>query len=160
MTCIAEAAAMIAIVTGSNWGTQYARPICDAARMAAVDPIHLIAYVQHESNFRRDVVSRDGEDVGLGQIRLKFQPACAGKPRSSSECKAEYYRLLEPGYNLRVLAGKVRAAKKRVNYVADPRPERWLAALAGSENPNHKRVKEMMLLVVKIKAKTEAKGVP
>lgn len=153
MTCMEIAAAAIAVVTGGSWGSKYARPVCDAARRADVDPIHIIAYVQHESNFRADVSSSDGEDIGLGQIRLRFQAACKDVRRSHPECKAEYYRLLEPGYNLRVLAGKIRSAKKLRAYVADPRPERWLAALAGSSNPNHKRVREIMAIDRKVRAK-------
>ena len=156
MSCLAEAAAMIAIVAGGDWGAKYARPVCDAARRAEVDPIYLVAYIQHESNFRPDVMSPDGEDIGLGQIRLRFQPACVGRRLADPKCKAEYYRLLEPAYNLRVLSGKIRSAKALRVYRDNPQPQQWLAALAGSTNPNHKRVREMMRLVAKIRAKTNA----
>lgn len=151
--------AYIVALAGQSAADRYAELVLDCAKRADVDPVHVVAYIYHESNFRYDATSRDHEDIGLGQIRLRFQPACRGGLRTD-ECKAERDRLMVPRYNLRVLSGKIRSAKALKAYAANPRPQQWLAALAGSTNPNHKRVREMMRLVAKIKAKTEEKRAP
>ena len=113
-----------------------------AAARAHVDPLALVAYVEHESRFRSRVVSRDGEDYGLGQIRARYQKACRGARRSRA-CRAEKARLLEPAYNLRILAGKIRAIKKGETWIQDRTARAWLAGLAGTTDLHHPKVEEI-----------------
>lgn len=128
---------------GPSAAEAFSKHIEKGAELADVDPLHLMAYVDHESHFVRYASSRDGEDVGIGQVRLRYQPACRDGIRTES-CKEERKRLFDPAYNLRVLAGKIRSAKRLPTYQSDPRPERWLASLAGSSDPNQRRVREIM----------------
>lgn len=127
-----------------------ARLIEDASRRAHVDPLALVAYVEHESRFRASAVSKDGEDHGLGQIRARYQKACRGARRSRA-CRAEKVRLRDPAYNLRVLAGKIRAVKKGEIWKRDRTMRAWVAALAGTTDPNHRAVREIVALYQRIR---------
>lgn len=130
----------------------YSRAILEASRLADVDPIVLVAYVEHESRFTAGAVSGDGEDYGLGQVRARFQRPCR-RSRASVKCRAEKARLLaDPAYNMRVVAWKIRAAKKGKSWRKSRTPGTWLAALAGTPNPRHKRVLEVLEISKRIKA--------
>lgn len=134
---------VLGLLESPSVGDAYAKHILKAAELADVDPLYLAAYVDHESHFIPGASSRDGEDIGLGQIRLRYQSACREGLRTDS-CKAERVRLLDPGYNLRVLAGKIQGIKKSRIYQENPEPAQWLAGLAGTANPQQKRVKEIL----------------
>lgn len=142
----------ISLIQGP-WAKQYAKPVYEAARLADVDPLMMVAYVQHESSFRARVSSRDGEDWGLGQVRARHQAPCSDW--KSRACEEEKQKLLNPSYNLRVVAGKIRHIKNQKPFEDNPVDEQWLAGLAGTTNPSHRRVKEIMKIHATLRERLE-----
>lgn len=126
-----------------------------AARRARVDALALVALVQHESGFRVEAVSSDGEDYGLGQVRARFRPACRQSIESQA-CKEEKRKLVsDPRYNLQVIAGAIRASKKGKKCKAKTTIGCWVAALAGTQ-PSHPKVREVEELYRQVKRATRS----
>jgi hypothetical protein len=129
-----------------------------AARAARVDPVALVALVEHESHFQTGAVSEDGEDFGLAQVRARFRPAC--KVLDSRECELEKLRLrTDPAYNLNVIAGVIKTAKKGKEWKRNPKIETWVSALAGTSS-KHPKVWEVVRLYRHLKkaARSELGG--
>lgn len=86
----------------------YARIVLDRATALHMDPLMMVAVVDHESGWNEGAVSKDGEDVGLGQIRARYIGACVGEANPvhapSPKCAAEKARLRTGTYNLEVMA--------------------------------------------------------
>jgi soluble lytic murein transglycosylase-like protein len=102
MGCLLVAAAIAIVEPAMPPARQalYARVIDAEARHAHVDPLLVVAIVEHESRWRKAARSRDGQDYGLGQIRANLLPEC--RIASSRRCRATKHRLLTDAiYNLR-----------------------------------------------------------
>jgi hypothetical protein len=131
-------------------GSEEAQAIEAAAKVAHVDPLELVALVEHESEFRRQAVSPDGEDHGLAQVRARHRPACRGQLQSA-ECEAEKRKLQIPSYNLGIVGQTIRLVKKGKPWKKKRSSAVWLAALAGTSNLRHPKVLEVLELAKKIK---------
>lgn len=102
-----------------------------------IDPFTLLAIFWHESHLHPGVVSPDGEDFGLGQIRARYLKGCrrdmpAAKDMSAS-CMAVKARLMDPTYNIALVAKvitKKRAACREITG-RSAKFHRWLAAYGG-----------------------------
>ena len=51
---------------------QFAPVIQQQAQAIDVDPLTIVSIIEHESLFRERVISADGQDYGLMQVRAKF----------------------------------------------------------------------------------------
>jgi len=95
---------------------KYAKVVRTIAGQRKIDPFTIVSMVHNESRWRSGVVSRDGEDLGLGQIRARYIGACR-KDRDpvrnpSRACRAVKARLLTPIYNLRLVGAAITAWRK------------------------------------------------
>lgn len=68
----------------------------------------LHAIVEHESHGNPNAVNPTSGAAGLGQIMPSTRPACRGELRDSAGCAEEKQRLLDPAYNLRLVAAGLR----------------------------------------------------
>ena len=90
---------------GEEVNLDYTHVILTESRKRAIDPLLVVALVEHESHWRSGAISDDGEDFGLGQIRGRYEPACVkefdpvGDP--STPCEDARMRLLNGSYNLK-----------------------------------------------------------
>ncbi len=84
---------------------RYAKVIRAETKRARFDPLTVVALVHHESSWRPGLVSRDGEDIGLGQIRARFFGKCRSDPSPvkapGKGCRAVRARLQIGTYNLK-----------------------------------------------------------
>ena len=102
------------------------------------------AIINHESGFDARAISRSKEDYGLAQIRARYIGACKGTAdpvqRPTRACRLEQQRLLEPEYNIRIMAELItrnRAFCKKK--VGSAQFHRWLASYQGRNYPRQKR---------------------
>lgn len=83
----------------------YAQVLQAEGKRHHIDPLDVVVLIRHESRWHSHAVSQDGEDLGLGQIRARFDPACRKDQNPvdepSPECHRARQRLLDPIYNLR-----------------------------------------------------------
>ena len=122
----------------------FARVLRDEARARNFDPLTAVAMVHFESGWHPEVVSANGEDYGLGQVRARFIGACKDDAdpldAPSPECKAVKQSLLDAETNLRAMAQLISDNKKlclaRVKSAALPR---WLASYQGLNFPKQKK---------------------
>lgn len=122
----------------------YAQALQEEAIEHDFDPLSGISIIHFESNFDEDVVSANGEDYGLAQIRARYIGACKKDPNPKdapgSACREVKAKLLDGVENIRVMADLItqnRAfCKKKVgsNHFA-----RWLASYQGRNNARKKQ---------------------
>lgn len=138
---IAAAIALCAPSMPHAQRVQYAKVIVSEAPKARVAPFDIVALVDGESTWNSRVVSSDGEYYGLGQVRVRYLPACKsdldpiGNP--SSACQAAKVRLLEGTNNLRLtvqLAGKWRKICQKQTGRQDQ--AYWMSGYKGHSNPS------------------------
>jgi hypothetical protein len=71
-----------------------------------LDPLDVVAIIWEESGWRSGAISPDGEDVGLGQIRVRHLPGCRRDPdpvrNPGPDCRAARASLLDPANNMRL----------------------------------------------------------
>lgn len=123
---------------------RYARLLREQAEIHDFDPISGVAIISHESRFKPEARSKNGEDFGLAQIRARYIGACKGDKdpvrRPSEACSEVQRQLLTPEENIRqmgLLISRNRAfCKKKVGSATFAR---WLASYQGRNNPR-KRV--------------------
>lgn len=108
------------------------------------DPLTGVSIIFHESRFNPRAVSPNGEDYGLAQIRARYIGACKGTEdplrRPTAACRREKERLLDPEYNISVMADLItqnRAFCK--SKVGSAQFARWLASYQGRNYPKKKR---------------------
>jgi len=108
------------------------------------DPLTGVSIIFHESGFNPRVVSENGEDYGLAQIRARYIGACKGTEdplkRPTAECLREKERLLDPEYNIHIMAELIsqnRAFCK--SKVGSAEFARWLASYQGRNYPKQNR---------------------
>ena len=95
---------------------RYARVIQEEAVRRDFDPFTVVAIVHYESHWLPGVVSPDGEDYGLGQIRARFLTGChedADPVRAPSPgCRAAKATLFAGDVNLRRVAMLITANRE------------------------------------------------
>lgn len=117
----------------------YARTLQQEAVEHRFDPFTGVAIVHYESRWRAGAISRDGEDLGLAQVRARYVGACRKDPSPvrapGRACRAVRGRLLEPHTSLRHMAAAIthwrRYCRRRTG-----RPAlfaRWLSGYQGYE---------------------------
>ncbi len=123
---------------------RYARVLIEEASARDFDPFTGVAIIHHESGWHPDVISRSGEDYGLGQIRARYVGACRRDEdplhAPSDACRAEQARLLDGEQNIRTMAALITRnrefCQKKVGSAAFPR---WLASYQGRNYPRENR---------------------
>jgi hypothetical protein len=123
---------------------RYAEALRDMAKEQAIDPLTAVAIIHFETRFRPELVSPDGEDHGLGQVRARFVGACkddADPVNAPSEaCKAVKASLLDGVANIRrmgVIIGANRELCKEKTGTA--KTSQWLAGYQGYSDPEHRK---------------------
>ena len=114
----------------------YAKTVQSAAKKHRIDPFTITAIGWHESRWRASVVSRDGEDYGIMQIRARYLKGCRGVPLKSKSCLSAKASLLNPYFNIRAAAGYIAAWRKTCRKLTG-RPAlfaRWLHGYGGMGN--------------------------
>lgn len=113
----------------------YAKIIQTESRKRNIDPFTIIAIVRNESGWRAGVVSRDGEDYGLGQIRARYIGACRSD-RNSSACAGVKASLLSGAYNLRMVAASITQWRETCRRLTKRQAlfHRWLHGYGGMGN--------------------------
>lgn len=119
---------------------RYARVLQQEAVARAFDPLTGVAIIHFESRWHPAVVSADGEDYGLGQIRARFVGACRGDADPlhdpSDACKAAKAALLAGENNIRRMAAIITAnrelCKEKTGTAWFPQ---WLAGYEGLNFP-------------------------
>jgi hypothetical protein len=120
---------------------RYARVLAEEARKHDFDPLTAVAIVHFESRWIPSVVSADGEDYGLGQIRARWLGACRDDADPvndpSPACRAAKVGLLAGENNLRRMATIISAnrdlCKEKTGRGDLPR---WLAGYEGLNRPS------------------------
>ncbi|MEP7126725.1 MAG: hypothetical protein ABJE95_37695 [Byssovorax sp.] len=129
-------------------------PKPEAARYATVlnqvalehdfDPLTAVAIIHFETHWRPALISPDGEDYGLGQVRGRYLAACrsdedpVGAP--SAACQAAKSNLLDGAFNIRRMATIITAnremCRERTGTAWAPQ---WLAGYQGYNSPSNDR---------------------
>ena len=109
MTHLAAIVAMILNLHPSlprQQAQRYAAIIDTEGRKQGIQAATAIALVSHESHWRARAESRDGEDIGLGQVRARYVGACRTDPEPVSnpgrECLRVRESLRDGEHNLRM----------------------------------------------------------
>jgi hypothetical protein len=129
-------------------------PRVEAARYATVlnqvalehdfDPLTAVAIIHFETHWYPSLISADGEDYGLGQVRGRYLSACrddadpVGAP--SAACQAAKANLLDGAFNIRRMATIITAnremCRERTGTALAPQ---WLAGYQGYNSPSSDR---------------------
>jgi hypothetical protein len=124
--------------------TRYARVLQEEAQKHAFDPLTVVAIVHFETRWHPGLISPDGEDYGLGQVRARFWGACRGDAdpvsHPSDACRATKAALLDGATNLRRIAAIITANRvlcKQKTGTADL--PQWLAGYEGLNAPSRDR---------------------
>lgn len=125
-----------------------ARVIAEALHEQAAaydfDPLTGISIIRHESGFEPEAVSQSGEDYGLAQIRARYIGACKQDEdplsQPSPECRKVKAQLLDPTYNIRVMAQLIEQNREYCRKkVGSAKFHRWLASYQGRNDPRKRR---------------------
>jgi hypothetical protein len=124
--------------------THYARVLSKEAVAHDFDPLTAVAIVHFESRWRPNVVSPDGEDYGLGQIRARWTSGCRDDAdpvhAPSPACVAAKSALLVGDNNIHRMAVIITAnrdlCKEKTGKGDLPR---WLAGYEGLSVPSRER---------------------
>ena len=131
-----------------------AMPKAEAARYATVlnqvalehdfDPLTAVAIIHFETRWQPSLISADGEDSGLGQVRARYLAACrddddpVGAP--SAACQAAKANLLDGAFNIKRMATIITAnramCRERTGTALAPQ---WLAGYQGYNSPSADR---------------------
>jgi hypothetical protein len=123
---------------------RYARVLQEEAIKRSFDPFTAVAIIHHESRWRPGVVSSDGEDYGLGQIRARWVSACRGDEdpvrHPSDACRAAKVGLLVGENNIRrmgvIITANRELCQEKTGAADLPR---WLAGYEGLNSPSRDR---------------------
>lgn len=123
---------------------RYAQILQVEAKKHGFDPLTVVAMVHFESAWKPEVVSNDGEDYGLGQVRARFIGACRNDAdplnAPSAECQKVKESLLDPETNLRAVAQIITDSRKLCTNKTGAAPlHRWLASYQGLNFPSKKK---------------------
>jgi len=105
----------------TNRAASYAQAIVSNTKKTGIDSLSVVSLIHHESSWRSSLISSDGEDIGLGQIRARFFGKCRSDPSPvkspGKACRAVRARLKNGRYNIRLTIGALalwqRTCKKR-----------------------------------------------
>ena len=110
--------------------TEWARIVADGAARSEVDPLLVVALVDHESRWTPGATNPKSGALGLGQILPQFRPACAS-PKSPA-CAEEKKKLLGAAYNLRAVFTAIDAWKVECRArTGTAQEDQWLRMYAG-----------------------------
>lgn len=123
---------------------RYARVLAEVAAARGFDPLVAVAIVHFETQWRPTLVSADGEDYGLGQVRARFAGACrddADPVNAPSEaCQRVKDSLLDGVTNIRrmgaIIAANMEFCKVKTG---SAKTERWLSGYQGYGDPERGR---------------------
>ncbi len=123
---------------------RFARVLNNVAKEHNFDPLTGVAMVHFESAWLPHVVSENGEDHGLGQIRARYIGACRkdADPLNdpSDECKAVKKSLLDAETNLKTMGQLItdnrKLCKEKTGTAWFPQ---WLASYQGKNHPKENR---------------------
>lgn len=118
----------------------YAKVLQAEAKEHGFDPLTGVAMIHFESGWHPQVVSDNGEDYGLGQIRARYVGACRKDEdplnAPSPECKAVKESLLDAETNIREMARLITENRKLCKAKTGAAPfHRWLASYQGLNFP-------------------------
>jgi hypothetical protein len=146
MSCVAApiVAAAIAFVAPQLSDKQvcvYATTLQHESREHHFDPLIAVAFIQHESRWKATAISRDGEDLGLAQIRSRFYGGCKTDPNPVSapsiECQKTRASLLDGQYNITLIASQFEQWSKLCqSKTGRSEPQHWLAGIGGYSHPS------------------------
>ncbi|MBX3182460.1 MAG: hypothetical protein KF915_07520 [Polyangiaceae bacterium] len=119
---------------------RYAEALQAEAKARDFDPLTGVAIIHFESYWHPRVISADGEDYGLGQIRARFVAGCRDDVDPVSDpspaCQAAKERLLDGVTNIRRMGALITANRElcqeklgRVWF------HEWLASYQGRNSP-------------------------
>jgi hypothetical protein len=115
---------------------RYAHALNAAGKGHDFDPLTAVAIIHFETHWRPSLVSPDGEDYGLGQVRARYVGACrddddpVGAP--SEACKAVKASLLDGENNIRHMAAIISANREFCKErTGTAKPSQWLAGYQG-----------------------------
>ncbi len=123
---------------------RFATAIQREAVARGFDPFTAVAIIHFESSWVEDVISPNGEDYGLGQIRARFVGACrkdkSPKDAPSPECQAVKDALLSAERNIEAMGALIehnrKVCREKARSTAFPR---WLASYQGRNYPKQGR---------------------
>ncbi len=123
---------------------RYASVLREEARQHSFDPLSVVAIVHFESGWLPHVVSANGEDFGLGQVRARFIGACRQDAdplhKPSEACREQKQVLLQGEANVRWIATMIQRnrdlCRKKTGTAWFPQ---WLASYQGLNFPAQKR---------------------
>ncbi|MCA9644560.1 MAG: hypothetical protein KC492_27905 [Myxococcales bacterium] len=118
----------------------YAKVLQQEAKEHDFDPFTGVAIIHFESYWHPGVVSKDGEDYGLAQIRARYVKGCRADEdpldAPSAECQSAKARLLDGATNIRRMAALITAnrelCKEKTGRVWF---HEWLASYQGRNRP-------------------------
>lgn len=120
--------------------THYARTLNEVAKENDFDPLLAVAIIHFETRWTPNLVSPDGEDYGLGQVRARYHGGCRDDAdplaAPSAGCLATKASLLDGDHNLRVM-GSIIAANRDLcaDKTGTARASQWLAGYQGRNFP-------------------------
>jgi hypothetical protein len=124
--------------------TRYAKVLNEVAKERDFDPLLAVAIIHFETHWHPSLVSPDGEDHGLGQVRARFIGACRsdedplGNP--SEACKAVKASLLSGEHNIRVMGSIIEANQDLCkDKTGTAKAHQWLAGYAGLNFPERNK---------------------
>ncbi|MCC6527490.1 MAG: hypothetical protein IT373_32890 [Polyangiaceae bacterium] len=114
-----------------------ATTLVEVARAHDFDAVLGWAIIEHESHWRADAVGRDGQDIGLAQIRYTSDAACQGG-RESEPCRARRLALLDPTANIEAMGRAISAWKDLCTRLTGKAPDaaQILAGYGGYSRPS------------------------
>ncbi len=123
---------------------RYAHVLQEEAAKHAFDPLTAVAIVHFETHWRPGLISPDGEDYGLGQVRARWFGACRTDADPvhdpSPGCRAAKAALLVGEVNLRRMAVIITANRELCkDKVGNDDLPRWLAGYEGLNSPSRDR---------------------
>ena len=120
---------------------RYATVLQQEAREHDFDPLTGVAIINRESHWLPRVVSADGEDYGLAQIRARYIGACRGDTdpvhAPSEACRHVQKSLLDGAYNIRVMATLITRNRELCKQKTGTALfDQWLASYEGRNYPS------------------------
>jgi hypothetical protein len=123
-----------------------AHTLAELGRTHRFDPVTLIAIVEGESAWRPTVISSNGRDFGLSQIRATNFRECQTATLDERQCAWRKQSLLHWKMNLTLAAGLIKANRERCKRVVGSNlASYWLQAFQGYDSTRgttcgHRRV--------------------
>lgn len=119
---------------------RYATALNEIAAANHIDPLLAVAMIHYETHWYPQLVSSDGEDHGLGQIRARFIGACRQDEdpllAPSAECIQVKLSLLDGVENIKRMGSVIRANMDFCRkLVGKMKTEHWLAGYQGYVDP-------------------------